>query len=106
MNKLLIILATSVCVFLLIQLLMSYRTSGIETPKYNVISKYDGFEIRQYDTMIFAQTIINNTSYKQSANTGFRRVAGYIFGANEQKKEIAMNLSSIINNLIVNNLAI
>lgn len=90
MNKLLIILATSVCVFLLIQLLMSYRTSGIETPKYNVISKYDGFEIRQYDTMIFAQTTINNSSYKQSANTGFRRVAGYIFGANEQKKEIAM----------------
>lgn len=90
MNKLTIILVTSISVFGLFQLITSYRSSGIETPKYKVISKYDGFEIRQYDAMIFAQTVMNDTSYKQSANTGFRRVAGYIFGANEQNKEIAM----------------
>jgi hypothetical protein len=29
-------------------------------------------------------------TYKKSASTGFRRIAGYIFGNNKQKQEIAM----------------
>jgi hypothetical protein len=69
---------------------MSYRTSGIETPKYTIVEKYDGFEIRQYDSMIVAQTTIEASTYKKSASTGFRRIAGYIFGNNKQKQEIAM----------------
>ena len=90
MNKLLIILSSTVFLFLIVQLLTSYRTSGIETPQYKVLSVYDGFEIRQYDSMILAQTVINSNSYKKSASTGFRRVAGYIFGGNAQNKEISM----------------
>ena len=90
MNKLSLLFLTLTGIFLVSQLLMSYRSSGIETPKYVVVEKYEGFEIRQYESMIMAQTTINATTYKKSANTGFRRIAGYIFGGNQQKKEIAM----------------
>jgi hypothetical protein len=90
MNKVYIILATVVGLFIASQLLMSYYSSDIEMPKYTVLKKYDNFEIRQYESMIVAQTTMSANTYKKSANMGFRRIAGYIFGNNKQKQEIAM----------------
>jgi hypothetical protein len=96
MNKLSIILASAVGVFLIVQLLMSYKSQDIETPKYKVVKTYDSFEIRQYDTMILAQTVIKETSFKKSGSTGFRKVAGYIFGGNRNKQQIAMTAPVIM----------
>ena len=96
MNKLTIILASVVGVFLIAQLLMSYKNKDIETPKYKVVKTYDSFEIRQYDSMILAQTIIQETSIKKSGNTGFRKVAGYIFGGNRNNQQIAMTAPVIM----------
>lgn len=46
-------------------------------------------EIRQYGSRIAAETTV--TGEKQRAlNTGFRRLAGYIFGGNHRNTEIAM----------------
>ena len=96
MNKLTIILASVVGVFLIAQLLMSYKNKDIETPKYKVVKTYDSFEIRQYDSMILAQTFIQETSIKKSGNTGFRKVAGYIFGGNRNNQQIAMTAPVIM----------
>ena len=96
MNKLTIILASVVGVFLIAQLLMSYKNKDIETPKYKVVKAYDSFEIRQYDSMILAQTVIQETSIKKSGNTGFRKVAGYIFGGNRNNQQIAMTAPVIM----------
>jgi len=96
MNKLTIILASFVGVFLIAQLLMSYKNKDIETPKYKVVKTYDSFEIRQYDSMILAQTVIQETSIKKSGNTGFRKVAGYIFGGNRNNQQIAMTAPVIM----------
>ena len=96
MNKLTIILASVVGVFLISQLLMSYKNKDIETPKYKVVKTYDSFEIRQYDSMILAQTVIHETSIKKSGNTGFRKVAGYIFGGNRNNQQIAMTAPVIM----------
>jgi hypothetical protein len=96
MNKLTIILASIVGVFLIAQLLMSYKNKDIETPKYKVVKTYDSFEIRQYDSMILAQTVIQETSIKKSGNTGFRKVAGYIFGGNRNNQQIAMTAPVIM----------
>jgi hypothetical protein len=96
MNKLTIILASVVGVFLIAQLLMSYKNKDIETPKYKVVKTYDSFEIRQYDSMILAQTVIQETSIKKSGNTGFRKVAGYIFGSNRNNQQIAMTAPVIM----------
>ncbi|MFY7943669.1 MAG: SOUL family heme-binding protein [Crocinitomicaceae bacterium] len=96
MNKLTIILASVVGVFLIAKLLMSYKNKDIETPKYKVVKTYDSFEIRQYDSMILAQTVIQETSIKKSGNTGFRKVAGYIFGGNRNNQQIAMTAPVIM----------
>jgi hypothetical protein len=96
MNKLTIILASVLGVFLIAQLLMSYKNKDIETPKYKVVKTYDSFEIREYDSMILAQTVIQETSIKKSGNTGFRKVAGYIFGGNRNNQQIAMTAPVIM----------
>ena len=90
MNKVFLILAVIIGIFFLSQLIMSFQSDNIETPNYTVIKKYDEFEIRQYDSMIIAQTILPSSSYEASSSMGFRRVASYIFGGNEKKESISM----------------
>ena len=90
MNKVFLILAVIIGIFFISQLIMSFQSDKIETPKYTVLKKYDEFEIRQYDTMIIAQTILPSSSYDASSSMGFRRVASYIFGGNDKNESISM----------------
>jgi len=90
MNKIFLILAVIIGIFFLSQLIMSFQSDKIETPKYTVLKKYDEFEIRQYDSMIIAQTILPSSSYDASSSMGFRRVASYIFGGNDKNESISM----------------
>ncbi len=62
---------------------------NIEEPKYTVLEKRDGYEIRQYDPYILAQTTVTG-SYDEATNKGFRIIADYIFGNNTKKESIAM----------------
>ena len=90
MNKVFIILAVIIGIFFVSQLIMSFQSDKIETPKYTVLKKYGEFEIRQYDSMIIAQTILPSSSYDASSSMGFRRVASYIFGGNDKNESISM----------------
>lgn len=60
-----------------------------ESPKYEVLQKYDGFEVRQYAGFVVAETEVE-ASRGEAGNQAFGRLAGYIFGGNTGKKEIAM----------------
>ena len=62
---------------------------SIETPQYKLIKKEGNFEIRSYDEMVVARTSVNS-DYKESTLTGFRRIAGYIFGDNDKEMKISM----------------
>ena len=62
---------------------------SIETPQYKLITREGNFEIRSYDEMVVARTIVNS-GYKESTLTGFRRIAAYIFGDNEKEMKISM----------------
>lgn len=62
---------------------------SIETPEYQLISNEGGFEVRRYSDMIMATTNVQGC-YKDSTSTGFRRIAGYIFGGNDKEMKIAM----------------
>ncbi len=62
---------------------------GIETPKYEVVAKHRGYEIRQYAPHIVAEATLKGT-YRETQNQGFREVAGYIFGKNKAKLSISM----------------
>ena len=63
--------------------------SELETPIYEILEKSGSFEIRNYDPMIIAVTKVNS-GFRESTYTGFRRIASYIFGNNDQNMEIAM----------------
>lgn len=76
--------------FSVITLLMSFASKRIEKQKYRVIKKEKEFEIRYYPPAIFATTRSSATSYRELGNSGFRKIAGYIFGNNESSAKIAM----------------
>ena len=77
-------------IYIVFQSFRSFSTSSIETQKYRVVKKEEGFEIRFYPKATFATIRSNGTNYKEVASSGFRKLAGYIFGGNDQNKSIAM----------------
>ena len=62
---------------------------GVEEPPHSVQSLADGVEIRHYGPRVAAQTTVLDNE-EAARNAGFRRLAGYIFGANHQSDRIAM----------------
>ena len=53
---------------------------AIESPKYEVLEKYDGFEVRRYASFVVAETEVDGTR-GDAGNSAFRLLAGYIFGS-------------------------
>lgn len=67
--------------------LMPMIANAIEEPAYSVVESWDdaAIEIRHYDPRILAITEMD-----AGGNSGFRVLAGYIFGGNAAEQEIAM----------------
>jgi hypothetical protein len=63
--------------------------AAIERPSYEVIEEIGDIEIRKYESHIVAQTLVQG-SFEKVGNAGFRRLAGYIFGDNQDGQKIAM----------------
>ncbi|MDX1874660.1 heme-binding protein [Mycolicibacterium sp. 120266] len=63
---------------------------GLEEPKFNAVELARGVQIRHYGERIAAQTKVSGESEDRARSTGFRRVAAYIFGANDGGRSIAM----------------
>jgi hypothetical protein len=62
---------------------------GTEEPSHAVEATIDGVQIRRYAARIAAQTTVTGDE-ERARNAAFRRLAGYIFGANHAKSKIAM----------------
>jgi len=77
----------SIVIFTSFKLMPPNRT---EEQKYTVIRKEKDFEIRFYPSATVATTNSNAKSYKDLSGSGFRTLAGYIFGGNETNTSIAM----------------
>ena len=63
--------------------------SALEEPEYELLSEYEGFEIRRYSESVQARLLTPSSGWSGSSG-GFRRIAGYIFGGNETNQRIAM----------------
>ncbi len=59
----------------------------IEEPAWQLVKQLDEVEIRQYAPTIQARTPMTE---REGSSSGFRRLAGYIFGGNDQEQSIAM----------------
>lgn len=83
-----------VCLGIVFLLIQSYQllsnSLNTETQKYRTVFKDARYEIRYYPAATFATIASSGTNYKSVANSGFRKLAGYIFGGNEQGASIAM----------------
>jgi|APTNR8051073442_1049403.scaffolds.fasta_scaffold55673_1 hypothetical protein len=60
-------------------------------PNWTSVRKDGDIEIRSYDPMIVAEVTTKGERYN-AINAGFRVLAGYIFGDNQGKKELAMTV--------------
>ena len=89
--KAIFILATVVVLLLVIsQSFVLFSVAKIEQHPYEVLKVYDDFEVRKYDSALFSSVILKDKSYEATSKSGFRVLAGYIFGGNEAGKTIAM----------------
>ena len=61
----------------------------IEEPKFTLALKEGAFELRDYPPMVVAEVTVPG-SQQAAGRRGFRRLAGYIFGANTRREKIAM----------------
>jgi hypothetical protein len=77
-------------VLIFLVLVIPSHAMAIEEPKYTVTRKDHDFEIRLYEPTLVAETIVDTSDFDEASNEGFRRLAGYIFGGNKVRQEIAM----------------
>ena len=89
--KIVLILAVSIIVLcIILQMFVVMAAGKTETQAYKVLLSKHDFEIRLYPAVTMATITSSASSYKELANPGFRKLAGYIFGGNEGGKKIAM----------------
>jgi hypothetical protein len=69
--------------------LVSGEAMAIEEPRYAVVTREDGVELRRYAPSIVAQTRVEGPR-EEATVEGFRRLARYIFGGNRARAAIAM----------------
>jgi hypothetical protein len=71
--------------------LNSFYMGRIEKPAYTVEKELGRrIEIRLYAAMVIAKTNLPGASFDDYGSQGFRNVASYIFGNNQQQQKIAM----------------
>lgn len=90
------IITIVVSVILIGFIFYSFKVKDIEMPKYRVVKKLGEVEIREYPSLILAQTSLKKSDYDQEGSNGFRTVAGYIFGGNQSQQKIAMTAPVIM----------
>jgi DNA gyrase inhibitor GyrI len=61
----------------------------VPEPVHKVVSKNDGYEIREYAGYLVAETNVAGP-WKEALNEGFRRLFSYISGNNEGRTKVAM----------------
>ena len=90
MKVLLIILGIFIIAFVMVQIFASSAQRNIETYPYDVIKKFESFEIRSYAASLFSTVKLPMEEYKKASRKGFSILAGYIFGGNERNEKISM----------------
>lgn len=62
---------------------------AVETPHYKIHLHEGDFEVRDYPALVVAEVTVQGDQ-KEAARVGFRMLAGYIFGGNKQRQDVAM----------------
>lgn len=68
-------------VFFIFSSIFSGVAMATEEPNYEVLEKDGDIELREYAPMVIAETVVDG-EMGEASSTGFKRIAGYIFGDN------------------------
>ncbi|TVR38291.1 MAG: heme-binding protein [Cryomorphaceae bacterium] len=90
MKSLAIILAATLVVFIVAQAFIMKGVSQTEKHAYEVLEQWGEVEVRRYATALFSSVELPDKPYREVSGSGFRVLAGYIFGGNESGEKIAM----------------
>jgi hypothetical protein len=90
MKSFLILLGVIALGFIIVQVYAMSSQRDTETYPYEVETKYDTFEIRNYEASLFSSVKLTTGEYGKSSSQGFSILANYIFGGNDQNEQIAM----------------
>ena len=71
--------------FLFLGLIGPSMAQSVNEPPYNLVKNEPPFEVRDYGVLTVAETLIEG-DFDVAGSLGFRRVAGYIFGKNQNAK--------------------
>ena len=89
MKTLVIVTLGILAIVVLVQAYVVKSINDTEQQKYEVIESQQPFEIRYYPSATMASVDVTG-DYRNSSGAGFRILAGYIFGSNDEEKKIAM----------------
>lgn len=70
-------------------LLLAGNAMAVEEAKYNVLREEDGFELREYESHILAETTVDG-AFEDAGSEAFGRLFKYISGNNKQQQKVAM----------------
>jgi effector-binding domain-containing protein len=70
-------------------LLLAGNVMSVEEANYDVLRKEDGFELREYEPHILAETTVD-VAFEDAGNEAFGRLFKYISGNNKQQQKVAM----------------
>jgi len=86
----LIFIVVAILMALLIISQLYFIMAKTETQSYQTIKTEKDFEIRLYPSATMACIAMDVKSYKELSSPGFRKLASFIFGGNQDNKNIAM----------------
>ncbi len=90
MKTFLIIVVIIIAIIVIIKTYIAMASTSSETQPYEVIRAEKDFEIRFYPSATMATISSKANTYKELGSSGFKKLAGYIFGGNSSEKQIAM----------------
>ena len=90
MMKSFILLLSLITIIILISAFTLRKQESVEEQPYQTIHRDGELEIRFYPPATMATVQMKGTEYRDVASSGFRKLAGYIFGGNDRGQKIAM----------------
>ena len=85
-----ILIIVSIFIVALIISQIYFIMAKTETQPYQIIKTENQFEIRLYPPATMATVSMDVKTYKELSSSGFRKLAGFIFGGNKENKNISM----------------
>lgn len=86
------LLTSTLVLAALLLVLLPVTAMATEEPKFSVVTKDGDFELRQYASMVVAETFVDG-SQDDASSRGFRAIAGYIFGDNQRADKSAAKIA-------------